>query len=224
MFNSEIEKKIINFVKKSPIGVTSSELSKYLNINRMTLAKYLDIIKEKTLIDFKQLGMAKLWYIPVNINRDIFLTQMITELALNLDKNQAKGALNKIGLRLGKQIEELYKGFYGVEKLNVDQLTEALIDVEKKIGGDFSVVEKSPTKIILKNDKCPFGNDKVKECPELCAITSSIFGIMAAKNFGYSKVCLKRTIAKAEDDYIVIFLKKTKESEKEKAISYVAKD
>lgn len=223
MFNSDIEKKIVNFVKKSPIGATSSEISRYLNINRMTLAKYLDIIKEKTLIDFKQLGMAKLWYIPVNMNRDIFLTQMITELALNLDKSQAKRTLNKIGLNLGKHIEELYKEFYGVENLNVDQLTETLIDVEKKIGGDFSVVEKSPTKIILKNNKCPFGNDKVKECPELCSITSGIFGIIASRNFGYSKVCLKRTIATADEDYIVIFLKKTKESEKEKAISYVAK-
>jgi len=224
MFNSDIERKIIDFVKKSPIGVTSSELSKYLNINRMTLAKYLEIIKERTLIDFKQLGMAKLWYIPVNMNRDIFLTQTINELALNIDKNQIKRTLNKIGLKLGKQIEQLYKEFYSVEKLNISQLTEALVDVEKKIGGNFSVVEKTPEKIIFKNNKCPFGNDRIKECPELCAITSSIFGIMASKNFAYSKVCLKKTIAKEDEDYIVIFLKKTRESEKEKGKYYVAAD
>ncbi len=224
MFNSDIERKIIDFVKKSPIGATSSEIAKYLDINRMTLAKYLEVIKEKTLIDFKQLGMVKLWYIPVNMNRETFLTQMINELALSLDKTQLKETLNKIGLKLGKQIEQLYKQFYGVENLNLTQLTEALIDVEKKIGGNFSVVEKTPEKIILKNNKCPFGNDKVKGCPEFCSITSNIFGIMASKNFSYSKVSLKRTIAKADEDYIIIFLKKTEESEKEKATDYVNTD
>jgi len=224
MLRSDIEQKIIDFVKKSPIGVTSSEISNYLNINRMTLAKYLDIIKEKTLIDFKQLGMAKLWYIPVKINRDIFLTQIISELAFNLDKDQLKDALTKVGLKLGKQIEYLYKQFYGVEKLNIDQLTSAFIDIEKKIGGEFAVVEKTPEKIILRNTRCPFGNDNIKKCPEVCSITSNIFGTIAAKNFDYCKVCLKKTIARADEDYIVIFLKKTEESEKEKATDYVATD
>ena len=59
MFNLEIEKKILDFVKKSPTGVTSSEIAGYVGLNRMTMTKYLAIIKERTLIDFKQFGMAK---------------------------------------------------------------------------------------------------------------------------------------------------------------------
>jgi len=224
MFRLDIEDKIIDFVKKSPIGVTSSEIAKYLNINRMTLAKYLEIIKEKTLLDFKQLGMTKVWYIPVNINRDKFLTSIIADLAQNIDKENIRGAASKIGMKIGKNVEQLYKRFYGVERLNLEQLSEAIVDFEKKIGGDFFVVEKTHEKIILRNNKCPFGNNKIKECPELCAITSGIFGIIAARNFGYGKVCLKRTIAKADDDYIILFLKKTEESEKEKATDYVATD
>ena len=140
MFRLDIEDKIIDFVKKSPIGVTSSEIAKYLNINRMTLAKYLEIIKEKTLLDFKQLGMTKVWYIPVNINRDKFLTSIIADLAQNIDKENIRGAASKIGMKIGKNVEQLYKRFYGVERLNLEQLSEAIVDFEKKIGGDLDEI------------------------------------------------------------------------------------
>ncbi len=133
MFDSKTEKKIVEFVKKSPIGATSSEIAKYLDINRITLSKYLSVIKERALIDFKQLGMAKLWYIPVNINEATFLRKIIKDLMLNLEKKNPRAITNNIGLKMGKYIEDRYKEFYDVEKLNLDQLSEAIIDAEKKI-------------------------------------------------------------------------------------------
>ena len=84
MFNLEIEKKIIDFVKKGPLGVTSSEIANYIGFNRVTMTKYLAVIKEKTLIDFKQFGMAKLWYIPVSLNKESFLAKVTEEIAKNL--------------------------------------------------------------------------------------------------------------------------------------------
>jgi DNA-binding NtrC family response regulator len=44
------------------------------------------------------------------------------------------------------------------------------------------------------NHRCPFG-DLVKEAPELCRMTSSVFGAIAARNFGYAKVELHKRIA-----------------------------
>jgi len=35
----------------------------------------------------------------------------------------------------------------------------------------------------------------VKEAPELCRMTASVFGGIAARNFGYGKVELKKRIA-----------------------------
>jgi len=222
MFDSSTEKKIIEFIKKSPIGVTSSEIARYLHINRITLSKYLSVIKEKALIDFKQLGMAKLWYIPVNISEGTFLRRIINDLAANLEKKDPKSIVNKVGFNVGEHIEELYKGFYGVEKLNLDQFSEVIIDVEKKIGGDFSIVEISKDKVVIKNTKCPFG-EGVKKNPNLCYITSNILGVLAAKYFDYGKVCMKKTIA-TDSDYcdMVVYLKKTKESEKDKGKEYSA--
>jgi transcriptional regulator with GAF, ATPase, and Fis domain len=44
------------------------------------------------------------------------------------------------------------------------------------------------------NTRCPFG-DAVKEAPELCRMTSSVFGGIAARNFGYAKVSLNKRLA-----------------------------
>ncbi|MBS3097860.1 hypothetical protein J4209_03655 [Candidatus Woesearchaeota archaeon] len=220
VFDSNIEEKIIEFVKKSPIGVTSSEIASYLNINRITLAKYLSVIKERTLIDFKQLGMAKLWYIPVNITKEMVLKTIITNLLLKIDKEESKKLINETGLQIGKDIEKIYKEFYGVGKLNIDQIVEAFTDAQNKIGGSYIVIEKSADKVIFKGNKTAFG-DMLSKVPSLSSITSHILGMLVARNFGYSKVSFKKSIAKGDnEDLIVVYLKKTKESEEEKADEY----
>ena len=66
--------------------------------------------------------------------------------------------------------------------------------------------------IILRNSKCPFG-DKVRSV--MCSSTSALCGVMTARNLGYSKVVLKKTIAKgASECSIHIQLKKTNEEDK----------
>lgn len=222
VFDSDIEKKIIDFVKKSPIGVTSSEIAGYLNINRITLSKYLSVIKERALIDFKQLGMAKLWYIPVNISKEMVLNKIVEHILSNLDNEQARALISKAGLELGKEIESMYKNFYSVEKMGVEQVCEAITDSMGKIGGKFNVVDKTNEKLIISCAQCPFGT---KPNSALCAVTSNIIGVITAKNFGYSKVILKKTIAQGNDSCrIIVYLKKTKESEKEIAKEYQSTD
>ena len=222
VFDSDIEKKIIEFVKKSPIGVTSSEIANYLNINRITLSKYLSVIKERALLDFKQLGMAKLWYIPVNISKEMVLNKIITVVMDNTDNEQARALVSKAGLEIGKDIETRYKRFYSVEKMNIDQVCEAITDSTKKIGGKFIIIDQSNEKLIIKCSQCYFGG---KPNPALCTVTSNIIGVITARNFGYSKVILKKTIAQGNDCCrIIVYLKKTKESEKEKAREFQSTD
>ncbi len=212
MFNSEIEKKIVNFVKNSPLGVTSSDIAHYLGLNRMTIAKYLAIIKEKTLVDFKQLGMAKLWYVPVTLNKEGYFNDLILKLAGELNDAPSQKRIKNAAVATAKKIGERYRKFRGVEKLNYTQVIDSLVDAQKKIGGNFIVVERTEDIIILKNTKCPFG-EKVKPC--LCATTSALCGVMVAKNLGYSKVIMKRTIAKgASECLIYIHLKKTEDKGK----------
>ncbi len=47
----------------------------------------------------------------------------------------------------------------------------------------------------MTNSCCPFG-EQVSNFPELCRMTSSVFGGIAARNFGYAKVEIKKSIAR----------------------------
>jgi len=212
MFDFEIEKKIVKFIKESPIGVTSSEIARYLNVNRMTITKYLAVIKEKALIDFKQLGMAKLWYVPVELSKEGFLNKLVIQIAANLDDKKAiKSAASKVA----EHIVQLYREYYGVDKLNLSQVIEAIEDAEYKIGGKAEVIERSDKKLTLKCTKCPFG-DNVKLCRHLCYVTSSILGRLISKNLGYAKVNIKQAIAQGSDHCLVdVYLKEGKEEGKE---------
>ncbi|MEA2038057.1 MAG: methanogen output domain 1-containing protein [Nanoarchaeota archaeon] len=210
MFNSDIERKILDFIKNRPLGVTSSDLAHYLGLNRMTIAKYLAIIKERTLVDFKQLGMAKLWYVPVTFNKTSYFNDFLIK--FGAESSGEKNNVKKAAIAVAKNIEEKYKKYYGVEKLSYTQVIDSLIDAQGKISGKFIVIERTEDVIILKNTKCPFG-EKVKKAPSLCATTSALCGVMSARNLGYSRVELKKTIAKGAPECLIhIYLKKTEEN------------
>lgn len=213
MIDSNIEEKIVNFVKNSPLGVTSSDIANYLGLNRMTIAKYLAIIRGKTLVDFKQLGMAKLWYVPVTLNKESYFNDVILKLGEELNDASLKKKIKEAAIATSKKIEEQYKQFHNTNKLNYMQVINSLVDAQKKIGGNFIVLERADDVIVLRNTKCPFG-EKVKKAPCLCTTTSALCGVMTARNLGYSKVILKKTIAKgAKECLIYIYLKKTGETE-----------
>lgn len=222
MFNSDIENKIVDFIKKSPLGVTSSDIAGYLGLNRMTIAKYLAIIKEKALVDFKPLGMAKLWYVPVSLNKEIYFDEVILNLANEMGDEVSKKRVKKAAIATAQGIEVQYKKFHGVDKLNYHQVIDSLVDAQRKMGGNFIVLERTEEIIIIKNTKCPFGG-KVKGKGCLCATTSALCGVMTARNLGYSKVILKRTIAKGANECLIyIYLKKTKETGKETTDEYAS--
>lgn len=215
MFDSETEKRIVDFIKNSPLGVTSSDITHYLGLNRMTIAKYLAIIKEKALVDFKQLGMAKLWYVPVTLNREGYFNELLLKLGTEFSDAVSSKRLKKVVIATAKKIEEQYKKFHNTDKLNYTQVIESLVDAQRKIGGNFIIVERTEDIIILRNTKCPFG-EKVKKAPYLCSTTSALCGVITARNLGYSKVILKKTIAKGSNECLIhIYLKKTKETDKE---------
>ena len=183
MFNLEIEQKIVDFIKKSPLGVTSSEIASYIGLNRVTMTKYLAVIKERTLIDFKQFGMAKLWYIPISLNKESFLARVIGEIAKNLPEGDFKSISEKIGISLGENINSMYLNFSGTTKLTIDQLSDAYSDIGKKLGGNFKP-RLMPDRISIEIIQSPFEQSSGKRISKLL---SAIFAKMAALNMGYGR-------------------------------------
>jgi len=203
MFNLENEKKIVDFIKESPLGVTSSEIANYVGLNRMTITKYLAIIKERALIDFKQFGMAKLWFIPVNLSKESFLSKIMTNIVLNIQEKEFKSLSEKVGIRLGEDINQMYLKFYNVKKLNFEQISDAYKDIGKKLGGSFKT-KLSNEKIIVEIMQSPFEED---DAILMNKILSVVFAKIASINSGYSKAIVSESI-ESKNTIFEIYLKK----------------
>jgi predicted ArsR family transcriptional regulator len=136
--------------------------------------------------------------LPLALERDLFLRALLRELAGALQEvvglEEASGFISVVGQRLGEQIDSQYRAALGVGRLSREQIAEVLVDLKRRIQGDFFVIEQSAERIVLGNRACPFG-DKVVGRPALCMMTSSVFGHVAAENLGYARVELEQTIA-----------------------------
>jgi predicted ArsR family transcriptional regulator len=154
--------------------------------------------------------------LDVPLERDVFLRDLIRELSGTLQDvvglEEAAGFVSVVGQKIGDKINESYRKAYGVDELSEDQVAEVLVDLKRRIQGDFYIVERTPDKIVLGNRKCPFA-DKVINRPTMCMMTSNVFGVIAADNLGRAKVVLEETIAQgAMGCRVVVYLKATPES------------
>ena len=103
--------------------------------------------------------------------------------------------VEQLGLDAACCFETAYRQEFNLTGiLDYDKCAEMIIEIKNKIGGNFSRTSSLPKTIHIINTRCPFG-DAVKQTPELCKMTSSVFGGIVARNFGYAKVVLNQTIA-----------------------------
>ena len=153
----------------------------------------------------------------VAIERDGFLRLLIRELSGALQDvvglEEASGLISIVGQRMGEHINCSYKKALAVSGLSRQQVAEVLVDLKRRIKGDFYIAEQDESKIVLENRCCPFG-DKVHGRPALCMMTSNVFGVIAAENLGYAKVSIEDSIAAgAPRCRVVVYLRPDDEAE-----------
>ncbi|MBX3639161.1 MAG: sigma-54-dependent Fis family transcriptional regulator [Nitrosomonas sp.] len=133
---------------------------------------------------------------PINFLQT-FVTQSL-ELSELCEPDKNNAPINKIeqlGLNAGSCFEAAYRKEHDLaEPLDHAQYRNLIVEIKNKIGGCFSPASSEPGTIRVVNTRCPFG-EAVKHAPELCQMTSSVFGGIAAHNFGYAKVILDKRIA-----------------------------
>lgn len=162
-------------------------------------------------------AQKKVGELEVPLDRDVFLRNLLRELAGALEEavglGEASGFISVVGQAIGDQINRDYKQALGVSELNREQVADVLVDLKRRIQGDFYIIEQDDEKIVLGNRACPFG-DKVLDRPSMCMMTSNVFGAIAAENLGYAKVELQETIARGHSGCrVVIHLKPTRKSD-----------
>lgn len=106
--------------------------------------------------------------------------------------------IEHIAKTAGRFFEETYRdNTHKNEQLDVESYIELILGIKNNIGGKFSLVSSNQDCITVTNSCCPFG-EQVTNFPELCRMTSSVFGGIAARNFGYAKVEIKKSIARQD--------------------------
>lgn len=169
--------------------------------------------------------MSSVDQLNVELNRDLFLRQLIRELAGTLEtvvgREEASGFISVVGGSMGQMINAEYRNALKVENLSRDQVRDVLVDLKRRIHGNFYVIEESEEKIVFGNTMCPFA-EKVIGRPSMCMMTSNVFGNIAAENLGYGKVSLERTIAEgASACRVVVYIEQSDEADKAIGREYV---
>ncbi|MBI1181864.1 MAG: transcriptional regulator [Alphaproteobacteria bacterium] len=137
----------------------------------------------------------------VALERDGFLRTLLRELSGTLQDvvglEEASGYISVVGASVGEQLDRRYRKALQVERLSREQVADVLVDLKRRIQGDFYVAEEDDTRIVFGNRRCPFG-EFVEGRPALCMMTSNVFGFIAAENLGYARVQISESIARGD--------------------------
>ena len=107
--------------------------------------------------------------------------------------------IEQVGLAASHCLEESARTTLGYQQaIGPEQYADVIINLKNQIGGNFSRASSEPGVVRVVNTRCPFG-ESVRSAPELCRMTASVFGGIAARNFGYAKVELRKRIATNHD-------------------------
>jgi predicted ArsR family transcriptional regulator len=155
--------------------------------------------------------------LPVPLERDVFLRTLLRHLAGTLQKvvglEEASGFISVVGQEMGDEINRSYKDALAVTNLSREQVADVLVDLKRRIQGDFFIIEQDDEQIVLGNRACPFA-EKVIGRPALCMMTSNVFGSIAADNLGYAKVVIEQAIARGDAGCrVVVYLRPTPKAE-----------
>lgn len=103
--------------------------------------------------------------------------------------------IEQLGLGASSCFEEAYRKANALEgPLDHETYADLIVEIKNRIGGNFSRATSEPGVVRVASTRCPFG-DGVKNTPSLCQMTASVFGGIAARNFGFAKVVLHQRIA-----------------------------
>ena len=135
------------------------------------------------------------------LDRERFSLRLIGELAQTLQEvvgvEEASGYVAVVGAAMGEHLNGAYREALAAPRLSREQVRDVLVDLKRRIEGDFFVIEEGPSHLVLGTRSCPFGR-MVEGRPSLCMMTSNVFGHIASQNLGYAAVAIEQAIARGD--------------------------
>jgi len=91
----------------------------------------------------------------LELERDVFLRNLVRELSGTLEDviglDEASGFISIVGQQIGDGINNDYRNALSTEKLNSEQVSSILVDLKKRIQGDFYIINDTAEKTVLGN-------------------------------------------------------------------------
>lgn len=132
-------------------------------------------------------------------DRESFLVALVAGLAKTVEfvdgPDRARELVATIGRSAAAEMETEFREATGIAgPLTPDELGRCLVRLKAAIDGGFHVAEVNDDRIVLVNDRCPFG-PTVQQAPSLCQMTASVFGGIATQSFPTARLTLDERIA-----------------------------
>ena len=141
----------------------------------------------------KSVPTDKLASLPISRDRTQFMLELLRDLIGTIEgvvgREDADGFISIVGARVGQVMNREYRELLETDRLDLEHVAAALVDLKRRIDGGFSIESISDKQITLINSRCPFGG-YVKGRSSLCMMTSNVFGRIASENLGYAKVTI----------------------------------
>lgn len=130
---NDLSKTILEEIKKSKEGISCLQLSKNIKKNRITVAKYLEILKANKEIDSKQVAQANIWM----VKKDTRIKVLIVDDEPNIV------TLIKLSLNgLDANIVCAYDGFEGLQKVYEEKPNIIILDLMMPKMSGYDVYDK----------------------------------------------------------------------------------
>ena len=191
--SEDIQSKIIDFLKQEKHGASISEMARSINVSRITLSKYLEMMRVQGLVNFKSIGMAKLWRLGSGSANSKLLEEMLfhvlpekfkqidEENAYALNVETTKELLKNTLKDCDSVIESLNNKESYIDKILYCYTYAGLPEVF-----EYEIVKETDDDFILKITSCPHIK-YTKNNPLACSacegvkrgILDAIFGILS---------------------------------------------
>jgi predicted hydrocarbon binding protein len=149
---SEIEAKILEALNYSLFGMSITEIAEKVNINRMTAAKYLEVLNAKKLVRSSNVGTSKLWLpgdrtIDQRLKLTVRYFQWFSKAVQEILEDATFEKTRLIGKKFGKKILDIYF----TPQMRKQKFTDLIIDCADAMEKVYPIPAKIQANILSEN-------------------------------------------------------------------------
>jgi len=206
----DIEKAILELLKRTAIGLTTSDLAEKLGVSRLTVMKYLQSLKGKGVIIDRKVGAYKLWFLKETLDtrKRLISKRLACILAVVFAKIFPK-RLEEIAFNVGKNlatefIKRYPDDYFLLEKIpksSFEKIALAIEFISEDLRVDGFEIEENRGIIRIVGPLC---NDDTASLSLINLIAGAIVGYLETDTKKKAEIVSKK-IKKSNGEFDIVF-------------------